>query len=71
MVGLVNAGMWIPPDDIEAGFGEAVGSQLNRMLGNHEDGDVIPTATKITVQDGGNEGRMAMNKPRIVRQVPA
>ena len=32
-VGLVNAGMWIPPDDIEAGFGEAVGSQLNRMLG--------------------------------------
>ncbi|MQT42993.1 FAD-dependent oxidoreductase, partial [Pseudomonas sp. FSL R10-0765] len=32
-VGLVNAGMWIPPDDIEAGFGESVGSQLNRMLG--------------------------------------
>jgi len=32
-VGLVNAGMWIPPDEIEAGFGEAVGSQLNRMLG--------------------------------------
>ena len=32
-VGLVNAGMWIPPDDIESGFGEAVGSQLNRMLG--------------------------------------
>ena len=25
--------MWIPPDEIEAGFGEAVGSQLNRMLG--------------------------------------
>jgi len=32
-VGLVNAGLWIPPDEIEAGFGEAVGSQLNRMLG--------------------------------------
>ncbi|MDP2146928.1 MAG: FAD-binding oxidoreductase, partial [Pseudomonas sp.] len=32
-VGLVNAGMWIPPDEIEAGFGTAVGSQLNRMLG--------------------------------------
>ncbi|MFS2159988.1 NAD(P)/FAD-dependent oxidoreductase [Pseudomonas sp. Pseusp122] len=32
-VGLVNAGLWIPPDDIEAGFGEAVGSQLNSMLG--------------------------------------
>lgn len=32
-VGLVNAGMWIPPDEIEAGFGEAVGIQLNRMLG--------------------------------------
>ncbi len=29
----LNAGMWIPPDDIEAGFGEEVGSQLNRMLG--------------------------------------
>ena len=24
-VGLVNAGLWIPPDDIEAGFGEAAG----------------------------------------------
>ncbi|WPN30693.1 FAD-binding oxidoreductase [Pseudomonas sp. P5_109] len=32
-VGLVNAGMWIPPDEIEAGFGSEVGSQLNRMLG--------------------------------------
>jgi len=32
-VGLVNAGLWIPPDEIEAGFGKAVGSQLNRMLG--------------------------------------
>lgn len=32
-VGLVNAGMWIPPDEIEAGFGEAVGSQLNRDVG--------------------------------------
>ena len=32
-VGLVNAGLWIPPDEIEAGFGTAVGSQLNRMLG--------------------------------------
>ena len=32
-VGLVNAGMWIAPDDIEAGFGQAVGRQLNSMLG--------------------------------------
>ncbi|HEX8595426.1 MAG TPA: FAD-binding oxidoreductase [Pseudomonas sp.] len=32
-VGLVNAGLWIPPDEIEAGFGEAIGSQLNQMLG--------------------------------------
>jgi glycine/D-amino acid oxidase-like deaminating enzyme len=32
-VGLVNAGLWIPPDDIEAGFGKAIGSQLNQMLG--------------------------------------
>ncbi|NWC11150.1 FAD-binding oxidoreductase [Pseudomonas agarici] len=32
-VGLVNAGLWIPPDEIEAGFGAAVGSQLNHMLG--------------------------------------
>ncbi|MGV8916463.1 MAG: NAD(P)/FAD-dependent oxidoreductase [Pseudomonas sp.] len=32
-VGLVNAGLWIPPDDIEAGFGKEVGSQLNQMLG--------------------------------------
>lgn len=32
-VGLVNAGLWIAPDDIEAGFGEKVGSQLVNMLG--------------------------------------
>lgn len=33
LVELVNAGLWIPPHDIEAGVGEAVGSPLNRMLG--------------------------------------
>lgn len=33
-VGLVNAGLWIPPDEIDAGFGEEIGSQLNTMLGN-------------------------------------
>ncbi|WMR32893.1 NAD(P)/FAD-dependent oxidoreductase, partial [Metapseudomonas otitidis] len=32
-VGLVNAGLWIPPDDIVAGLGEAVGERLNRTLG--------------------------------------
>ena len=32
-VGLVNAGLWIPPDEIEAGMGQEVGSRLNRMLG--------------------------------------
>ncbi len=32
-VGLVNAGLWIAPDDIEAGFGEAIGARLNSTLG--------------------------------------
>ncbi|MGH8352688.1 MAG: L-pipecolate oxidase [Pseudomonas sp.] len=32
-VGLVNAGLWIPPDEIEAGLGHAVGDKLNRTLG--------------------------------------
>jgi len=32
-VGLVNAGLWIAPDDIEAGFGSEVGSRLNTTLG--------------------------------------
>ena len=32
-VGLVNAGLWIPPDEIEAGLGKPVGAQLNRTLG--------------------------------------
>ncbi len=32
-VGLVNAGMWIAPDEIEAGLGLAVGQQLNQTLG--------------------------------------
>ncbi|KAF1054499.1 MAG: Gamma-glutamylputrescine oxidoreductase [Stenotrophomonas maltophilia] len=33
-VGLVNAGLWIAPDDIEAGLGEDIGQRLNSMLGN-------------------------------------
>ena len=33
-VGLVNAGLWIPPDEIEAGMGAEVGQRVNRMLGN-------------------------------------
>ncbi|MEN0106390.1 MAG: FAD-dependent oxidoreductase, partial [Pseudomonas sp.] len=33
-VGLVNAGMWIAPDDVEAGLGEAVGSKLVAEMGN-------------------------------------
>ncbi|MHC5349498.1 L-pipecolate oxidase [Metapseudomonas furukawaii] len=32
-VGLVNAGLWIPPDEIEAGLGQEVGARLNRTLG--------------------------------------
>lgn len=33
-VGLVNAGMWIAPDDVEAGLGQAVGSKLVKEMGN-------------------------------------
>lgn len=32
-VGLVNAGTWIKPDDVEATLGEQVGGRLNRVLG--------------------------------------
>ncbi|MET1078522.1 MAG: FAD-binding oxidoreductase [Pseudomonas sp.] len=32
-VGLVNAGMWIAPDDVEAGLGAAVGSKLLTTMG--------------------------------------
>ncbi|WP_213878202.1 FAD-binding oxidoreductase [Pseudomonas sp. dw_358] len=32
-VGLVNAGTWIRPDDVEATLGTAVGSRLNAVLG--------------------------------------
>lgn len=32
-VGLVNAGTWIPPDDVESMLGQAVGSTLNQALG--------------------------------------
>jgi len=31
-VGLVNAGLWMPPDDIEAELGEATGRELNEAL---------------------------------------
>ncbi len=32
-VGLVNAGLWIPPDDIRAVLGEALGERANAILG--------------------------------------
>ncbi|NBA94384.1 FAD-binding oxidoreductase [Pseudomonas sp. R5(2019)] len=32
-VGLVNAGTWIRPDDVEATLGQAQGSRLNKLLG--------------------------------------
>ncbi|WP_137887047.1 FAD-binding oxidoreductase [Pseudomonas sp. 2FE] len=32
-VGLVNAGMWIAPDEVEAGLGQAVGSKLVTTMG--------------------------------------
>lgn len=33
-VGLVNAGTWIRPDDVEATLGQKEGSRLNKALGN-------------------------------------
>lgn len=33
-VGLVNAGLWIPPDDIRAVLGEALGERANAILGD-------------------------------------
>ena len=32
-VGLVNAGTWIRPDDVEATLGQQQGSRLNKVLG--------------------------------------
>ncbi|EWH00495.1 hypothetical protein Q427_19160 [Halomonas sp. BC04] len=32
-VGLVNAGLWIPPDDIRTVLGEALGERANAILG--------------------------------------
>ncbi|QOR38693.1 FAD-binding oxidoreductase [Billgrantia diversa] len=32
-VGLVNAGLWIPPDDISEVFGEEIGERANSILG--------------------------------------
>lgn len=32
-VGLVNAGMWIPPDDIREVLGEEIGERANTILG--------------------------------------
>ena len=32
-VGLVNAGLWIPPDDIETVLGEEIGERANTILG--------------------------------------
>src|SRR5690606_7437102 len=33
-VGLVNAGTWIKPDDVEATLGEKYGKRLNKVLGD-------------------------------------
>ncbi len=36
-VGLVNAGLWLPPDAIVAALGEAAGARLNRLLAGAPD----------------------------------
>ncbi len=35
--GLVNAGLWLPPDDVEAALGRAAGEKLNRALAGAPD----------------------------------
>jgi hypothetical protein len=76
-VGLVNAGMWIPPDDIEAGFGEAVGSQLNRMLGRRAGAGIQPVdkyridcqlRREGTLHMAHNAGRSRSAQPRAAME---
>ena len=50
-VGLVNAGTWIRPDDVEATLGQKQGSRLNKVLGIDAD--------KVNV----NGGAIAMGHP--------
>lgn len=58
--GLVNAGTWIRPDDVEAALGAQVGARLNKILGE------APTQVFATIKRLGiacnarNEGNLQM-----------
>lgn len=47
-VGLVNAGTWIKPDDVEATLGTAVGGRLNKVLGEAP-AQVFDTIARYTI----------------------
>ncbi|PWB32673.1 FAD-dependent oxidoreductase [Pseudomonas sp. SDI] len=47
-VGLVNAGTWIRPDDVEATLGQPHGSRLNKVLGDAP-GEVFATIERLGI----------------------
>lgn len=59
-VGLVNAGTWIKPDEVEATLGTQRGKRLNEVLGNAP-AEVFDTIRKYAIDcDARNEGTLHM-----------
>ncbi|CAK9892202.1 MULTISPECIES: L-pipecolate oxidase [Pseudomonas] len=59
-VGLVNAGTWIRPDDVEATLGQKQGSRLNKVLGEAP-GEVFATIERLGIDcQAHNTGTLHM-----------
>nr|WP_319527129.1 FAD-binding oxidoreductase [Pseudomonas laurentiana] len=59
-VGLVNAGTWIRPDDVEATLGQQQGSRLNKVLGEAP-AEVFATIKRLGIDcQARNEGTLHM-----------
>ncbi len=59
-VGLVNAGTWIRPDDVEATLGNKVGARLNKILGDAP-AQVFSTINRLGIDcQARNDGTLHM-----------
>lgn len=59
-VGLVNAGTWIRPDDVEATLGTKVGARLNKVLGEAP-AEVFATINRLNIDcQARNDGTLHM-----------
>ena len=63
-VGLVNAGLWLPPDDVAARLGEEHGDRLLDLLGD------APASSSTWSNGTGSRAKRSAPEPSIARPAP-